>query len=241
MLLLGVGRPDMLEQVTAPDWWQRLPGAELLPVLPLEETAAERLLRAYLGATAGELAPAVRDALLSRAQGNPFFLAELLHLLVDRGALRREGDSWVLSGDVPSELLPAGVQSVLAARIDGLDGPSKGVLRDASVLGLRVTLSALEAVGRASGHGDPVVVRGAVATLVDRRLLEADADEETYRFGHTLVRDVAYAGLAKSERARRHAAAAAHARCRPTSSCRSASGTRRRWPPCIGSTRRKQS
>jgi class 3 adenylate cyclase/tetratricopeptide (TPR) repeat protein len=211
VLLLGIGRPDMLEQVAAPDWWQRLPGAELLPVLPLEETAAERLLRAYLGATAGELAPDIRDALLNRAQGNPFFLAELLHLLVDRGALRREGDSWVLSGDVPSELLPAGVQSVLAARIDGLEGPSKGVLRDASVLGLRVTLPALEAVGRASGHGDPVVVRSAVAALVDRRLLEADTDEQAYRFGHTLVRDVAYAGLAKSERARRHAAAAAHA------------------------------
>ena len=211
VLLVALGRPDMLDRVADPDWWERLPGAELLPVLPLEETAAERLLRAYLGAPAGELDARVRDALLSRAQGNPFFLAELLHLLVDRGALRREDDRWVLDADVPGELLPAGVQSVLAARIDGLDGPSKGVLRDASVIGLRITVGGLEAVGRASGHGDPVVVRQAVATLVDRRLLEADADDGTYRFGHTLVRDVAYAGLAKSERARRHAAAAAYA------------------------------
>ena len=103
------------------------------------------------------------------------------------------------------------MQSVLAARIDGLNGPAKGVLRDASVLGLRSTLSALEAVGGASGHGDPAVVRTAVAVLVDRRLLESDGDEDSFRFGHTLVRDVAYAGLAKAERARRHAAAAAHA------------------------------
>ena len=211
VLLVGLGRPDMLDAVGDPDWWEQLPAAELLPVLPLEETAAERLLRAYLGTTAGEIGDAVRDALLSRAQGNPFFLAELLHLLVDRGALRREGDRWVLDADLPEAVLPAGVQSVLAARIDGLDGPAKGVLRDASVLGLRMTLPALEAVGRASGHGDPVVVRSAVSTLVDRRMLEADADEGSYRFGHTLVRDVAYAGLAKAERARRHAAAAAYA------------------------------
>jgi class 3 adenylate cyclase/tetratricopeptide (TPR) repeat protein len=211
VLMLGLGRPDMLDSVAQPDWWERLPSGELLPVLPLEQTAAERLLRAYLGVPAGELDDTVRDALLSRAQGNPFFLAELLHLLVDRGALRREGDRWVLSSGVAEELLPAGVQSVLAARIDGLSGPAKGVLRDASVVGSRVTLPALQAVGRASGHGDPAVVQEALGVLVDRRLLESDSDEGTYRFGHTLVRDVAYAGLAKSERARRHAAAAAYA------------------------------
>jgi tetratricopeptide (TPR) repeat protein len=210
VLLLALGRPDMLG-IAGEGWWERLGDAELLPVLPLEETAAERLLKAYLGSTAGELDDAVRTALLSRAQGNPFFLAELLHLLVDRGALVREGDRWVLGADVPDDLLPAGVQSVLAARIDGLDGAAKGVLRDASVIGTHFSLPMLEAVGRASGHGAPDVVRTAVATLVERRLLEADADAQRLRFGHTLVRDVAYAGLAKAERARRHAAAAEYA------------------------------
>ncbi|MDT7546957.1 MAG: hypothetical protein QOE99_3067 [Actinomycetota bacterium] len=211
VLLVAMGRPDMLGPAAPTLWWERLPHVELLPLLPLEDSAAERLLRAYLGVATGDLDESVRAALLSRAQGNPFFLAELLHLLIDRGALVREGDSWVLGGELPDALLPAGVQSVLAARIDGLDGAAKGVLRDASVIGLRVTIPALEAVGRASGHGDPVVVQAAVRTLVERRLLEADADADAYRFGHTLVRDVAYAGLAKAERARRHAAAAEHA------------------------------
>jgi class 3 adenylate cyclase/tetratricopeptide (TPR) repeat protein len=217
VLLLGVGRPDMMELTTggvrasegggAP-WWHALPDPEVLPLLPLEERATERLLRAYLGSPTGEVDAPVRTALLSRAQGNPFFLAELLHLLVDRGALVRQEDRWVLAGEVPEGVLPAGVRAVLAARIDGLDGHAKGVLRDAAVLGLRVTVPGLVAVGKASGHGDPAVVRQAIATLVERRLLEADADEGSYHFGHTLVRDVAYAGLAKADRARRHAAAA---------------------------------
>ena len=210
VLLVGAGRPDVLQPVE-PDrtvWWEGLPDVELLPLLPLGQAATERLLRAYLGAPDDVLDASVRSALLSRAQGNPFFLAELLHLLVDRGALVREDGRWVLAGDLPEGLLPAGVQAVLAARIDGLEGPAKGVLRDASVLGLRVDLPGLLAVGRASGHGDPEVVRAAVATLLERRLLEVDGDVEVYRFGHTLVRDVAYAGLAKAERARRHAAAA---------------------------------
>ena len=205
VLLLALGRSEMLDVPGRPEWWLQLRDPELLPLTPLEDSSAERLLRAYLGSS--DIDVAVLDALLSRAQGNPFFLAELVHLLIDRGTLRRDGTRWVLDGEVPEDLLPAGVQAVLAARIDGLDGSAKGVLRDASVLGLRVTLPALEAVGRASGHGDPAVVRQAVQVLLDRRLFEPDS-EGGYRFAHTLVRDVAYAGLAKAERARRHAAAA---------------------------------
>lgn len=209
VLLLGVGRPDMLElPALSSPWWHGLPDVEVLPLLPLEQSASERLLRAYLGSPTGEVDASVRSALLTRAEGNPFFLAELLHLLVDRGALVREEERWVVAAQLPDGLLPAGVRAVLAARIDGLDGQAKGVLRDAAVLGLRVTVDGLVAVGRASGHGDPEVVRSAVARLVDRRLLEAESDEDSYRFGHTLVRDVAYAGLAKADRARRHAAAA---------------------------------
>ncbi|HVE75022.1 MAG TPA: AAA family ATPase [Mycobacteriales bacterium] len=212
VLLLCLGRPDML--TVADGWWQHLPAVELLPVLPLGDADSEGLLRAYLGGPAEGFDEQVRASLLARAQGNPFFLAELLHLLVDRGHLRREADSWVLQAAAPDQLLPAGVQSVLAARIDDLGGAAKGVLRDAAVLGLRVTPGGLAAVGRASAHGDPEVVARALDLLVERRLLEPDGDagvEPAYRFSHTLVRDVAYAGLAKAERARRHAAAAVFA------------------------------
>ena len=204
VLLLALGRTEMLDVPGRPQWWAET-HTELVPLAPLEPSAAERLLRAYLGTS--EVDDAVRTALLGRAQGNPFFLAELLHLLIDRGALVRVGTRWELQGEVPDDVLPAGVQAVLAARIDDLSGAAKGVLRDASVIGLRVTLPELEAVGRASGHGDPEVVRAAVTGLVERRLLEPEGD--AYLFSHTLVRDVAYAGLAKAERARRHAAAAA--------------------------------
>ncbi len=217
VLALVLGRPDMLDTAAgdgATPWWEALAGAELLTLAPLGERASERLLRAYLGVPDSAVDRRVREELLTRAQGNPFFLAELLHLLVDRGTLRRDGEQWVLDGDLgelTGAVLPAGVQAVLAARIDGLDGPAKGVLRDASVVGLTMGLPALEAVGRVSGHGQPDVVQRAVDVLVGRRLLEPLDGAGRYRFVHTLVRDVAYAGLAKVERARRHAAAAEHA------------------------------
>jgi class 3 adenylate cyclase/tetratricopeptide (TPR) repeat protein len=210
VLFVIVGRTDVL---TSP-WWDEMPDLETLPVAPLDESGSQRLLRAYLGGA--ELDPPTRDLLLSRAQGNPFFLGELLHLLVDRGLLRRVGDGWRLVGDLPQLMLPAGVQSVLAARIDDLDARSRALLRDASVIGSRFTpdmLSALEPANpdTVSSALDDVVARGIV-----RVIGEGGESAPSYSFIHALTRDVAYAGIPKAERARRHATVAGWAATSPT-------------------------
>ncbi len=221
-----------------------LPNAESLALAPLAEAASASLLRDYLGGA--ELDEAARSALLARVHGNPFFLTELLNLLVDRGVLHRGAKTgaaavtdvdtgvtetaaqsgtpgadtapgirrhpagaqqyaWVLEGSLPETTLPAGVQSVLAARIDDLDPIAKAVLRSASVLGSRFPADALPALE--DRRGDQV--RRALATLTERQLLRAPhPGEPMWTFVHPMARDVAYAGLPKVERARRHAAAA---------------------------------
>src|SRR6058998_2313505 len=148
-----------------------MPGLEVLPLAPLDDSAAERLLRAYLGGA--QLDPVTRDVLLGRAQGNPFFLAELLHLLVDRGLLRRVGEGWRLTGDLPREVLPAGVQAVLAARIDTLDPLARALLRNAAVAGTRFTVAMLLAL--APGLDDDDLVAG-LSELQARGLVNAVGD-----------------------------------------------------------------
>jgi class 3 adenylate cyclase/tetratricopeptide (TPR) repeat protein len=206
VLFVGVGRSDLLGE----PWWERLPDLEVLPVAPLDDAASERLLRAYLGGE--ELDESVRQLLLERAQGNPFFLAELLHLLVDRGLLRRVGGGWRLEGELPSEMLPAGVQAVLAARIDGLDPAARSALRDASVIGSRFTVELLHALEQQATVDD---VAASVRELVARGIVrpaEGEDDSSTFLFAHALARDVAYAGIPKADRARRHARVAVWAR-----------------------------
>ncbi len=205
VLFVTVGRPDLL---TA-SWWDGMPDLEVLPVAPLDDAASERLLRAYLGGA--ELDPETRELLLSRAEGNPFFLAELLHLLVDRGLLRRDGEGWRLTGELPRDVLPAGVQAVLAARIDDLSPAARTLLRDASVIGNRFTLEMLrslepmidEAADQFGVALDELLSRGIIRPV-------GDAGEVTphFVFTHALARDVAYAGMPKGERARRHATVA---------------------------------
>ncbi|HVW80651.1 MAG TPA: adenylate/guanylate cyclase domain-containing protein, partial [Mycobacteriales bacterium] len=205
VMFAAAGRPDLLST----SWWERLPDPELLPVSPLDDAASERLLRAYLDGA--ELDPRSRDLLLSRAQGNPFFLAELLHLLVDRGLLRREGEGWHLVGDLPREVLPAGVQAVLAARIDGLSPTARTLVREASVVGNRFTYGMLRALSPAD-TGEVDAVASGLDELVSRGIFRpvTDGSEAApqFVFTHALARDVAYAGIPKGERARRHAAVA---------------------------------
>ncbi len=180
-----------------------------LALAPLDESSAHRLLRAYLGG--GELADPLRSAMLSRAQGNPYFLAELLHLLVDRGLLLRDGDGWVASGPLPDAALPAAVQSVLAARIDGLDPEAKSVLRAASVLGIRFAAQALPVVDQRPEEE----VASALEELTRRQLVKPPKDGELWwTFTHPMARDVAYGSLPKVDRARRHARAALWAAAR---------------------------
>jgi predicted ATPase/class 3 adenylate cyclase len=195
ILLVLIGR----EPATIAD----VPSPREVMLEPLDKGTAHRLLRAYLGG--GDLADPLRSAMLSRAQGNPYFLAELLHLLVDRGLLQREGDSWVASGPLPADALPAAVQAVLAARIDGLDPTAKSVLRAASVLGLRFAAEALAVVDQRSDEE----VQAALTELTARQLVHPpNKGEIWWTFTHPMARDVAYGSLPKADRARRHARAA---------------------------------
>src|SRR3954471_14969496 len=200
VLHVSLGRSDVIGH----EWWDRLPEPELLPLAPLDDTASERLVRAYLGGA--DLDDTAREVLLGRAQGNPFFLSELLHLLVDRGVLRRIGDGWRLDGELPRDLLPAGVHAVLAARIDGLDPTARSLLRDASVIGGRFNADMLRAL---EPRLDDDTFGAAFDELVGRGILrpvgEVSGHPSSYVFAHALARDVAYAGIPKAERARRHA------------------------------------
>ena len=202
VLFVLVGRSEVVD--VALGWADALPDPQLLPVSPLEESSAERLLRAYLGGST--LDPQASALILDRAQGNPFFLAELLHLLVDRGLLRREGEQWQLAETLPDGVLPAGVHAVLAARIDDLDAPTKAALRDAAVIGPTFWLPAL----RAMSGAEEDVVDERLHTLADRGIVQ-HGPGGSWVFAHTLTREVAYAGVPKADRARRHAAVAAWA------------------------------
>ncbi|MFI1192700.1 adenylate/guanylate cyclase domain-containing protein [Micromonospora sp. NPDC020750] len=216
VLVLLLGRPELVRTAGA---LTRVADAEVHALPPLRGADAARLLTSYLGG--GKLPQPDADRLLITAQGNPFYLAELVTLLMERGALTAVADrsapanaGWRLApGSLGSRLLSRDLAAVLAARIDALPPDARSVLRDAAVVGDTVPAGALEALReqRAGWAGRPAAVVAveldrAVEELLQRRMLHRT--RTGYSFATPLMREAAYSGVSKAELAERHAALA---------------------------------
>src|SRR5262249_26107140 len=194
VLVVLLGRPEMVRTAGA---LTRLAGAEVHQLPPLRGADPARLLSTYLGG--GRLPAADTDRLLATAQGNPFYLAELVTLLLERGALTREANTWQLAPrSLSGRLLSRDLAAVLAARIDALPAQSRAVLRDAAVVGDSVPAAALAAVRQSTSDPRPGAVAAldlerALDELLHRRMLLRTRGG--YVFATPLLREAAYAGV----------------------------------------------
>src|SRR5439155_22960923 len=135
------------------------------------------------------------------AEGNPFFVEELVATLVDRGVLRRSDGGWSF-GELPADFhVPASVQAVLATRIDLLPAAEKAALQAAAVIG-RVfwTGPVCELLGGESPDFELLEKR----EFIRRRAGSSIAGAREYVIKHALTREVAYESLLKAKRAPLH-------------------------------------
>jgi class 3 adenylate cyclase len=94
----------------------------------------------------------VRDSILARAEGNPFFVEEVVRMLVERGVIVAQGERWVATAAVTATEIPETLHGLLLARIDQLPESAKRSLRIASVIGRQFPVRVLE---RVMGTDDP--------------------------------------------------------------------------------------
>jgi DNA-binding SARP family transcriptional activator len=201
LLVVATARPELAE--THPGFAAGREGTTAVSLQPLPEPEATRLIAGIL--PAAELPESLRREIVRMAEGNPFFLEEIVLRLLDTGAVVRDGDRWRVTAEAARIALPDTVHSLLAARIDALPPLEKRVLQEAAVVG-RVFWQAPLARALADAGG----VAEALLRLEDRGLVvtrptSALGGQTELQFRHALVRDVAYAGLPKSRRARAHA------------------------------------
>src|SRR5205823_6117549 len=121
---------------------------------PLPPVNADAFLQALLGDDPS-LAP-LKQLLVARTEGNPFFLEESVRTLVETGVLVGEPGAYRLADALPTVQVPATVQAVLAARIDRLPPEAKRLLQTAAVIGSEVPVPLLQAIAElpeAALHG----------------------------------------------------------------------------------------
>ena len=197
LLLVATARPEFLEQ--RPGWGARVHGM-VVEVEALSPEDAVRMLDELLG---GILPAGLREVVVRRAEGNPFFVEELLGTLIDRQLLERQNGSWLLA-DLPSDfVVPDTVQAVVAARVDLLEPDEKQALQAASVIGRIFWAGPVyELVPQAKPDLRVLEERD----FIRRRPGSSIAGDREYTIKHALTREVAYASLPKARRARLHAA-----------------------------------
>jgi class 3 adenylate cyclase/tetratricopeptide (TPR) repeat protein len=197
ILLLCLARPELLNNRPT---WARTPGAVTLQLEPLGSEPSRELARHLLvpAATSG-----FEDTIADVADGNPFFLEEIVTMLQEQGAISPDD----MESDLSRVAIPPTISALLAARIDRLEPAGRQVLERAAVLGLAFALGDVSGLLPDTSEVD---VGATLRDLAQRDFVVADAETpgEGYRFRHALTREAAYDAIPKSVRVRLHTAAA---------------------------------
>ncbi|MFL5353904.1 ATP-binding protein [Archangium sp.] len=200
LLVLCTARPEFFER--RPDW-ARVPFHTRLELRPLSQEDSHRLVEELLRKVEN-IPPALHELVLSRAEGNPFYLEELIQMLLEEGVILPEGERWrVEPGRLTTLKVPPTLSGVLQARLDSLPPHEREVLQRASVVG---RLFWDEALAWMEGNGNPPPrLQEALGALQERELIfeqssPAFAGTREYIFKHAIVREVAYESVLKRER-----------------------------------------
>ncbi|MBI5157597.1 MAG: AAA family ATPase [Acidimicrobiia bacterium] len=196
LLLMTPARPEVFDR--RPAWRAEGSRTRAVVVTPLDPDQAKRLAGRLLADA--RLPIEESAAVAGRADGNPFFMEELVRQL----SLRRTD-----SGHDDHPELPATIQGVISARIDLLRPRERRVLQAASIMGRIFWPSA---VAELTGLGDDEIetALGRLESLhmVRRNLRSSLQGEAEYLFQHSLISETAYGRLARADLARMHGALA---------------------------------
>jgi class 3 adenylate cyclase len=172
----------------------RTPAAQSIALVPLGDSELKALVEELLGhdRSVQKLGATIR----SRVGGNPFFAAEIVRDLDERGVLVGERGSYVCHTDLAEVTVPANLQATIGARIDRLDRKAKRALCAAAVIGSRFDTDLLTELGV-----EPTVDELISAELVDQVRYTPQAE---FAFRHPLIRTVAYESQLKADRVDAH-------------------------------------
>ncbi len=152
------------------------------------------------------LPPELADFLPARSQGNPFFLEELIHNLLEEGCIERRGEEIAVCRALEEAGLPGNIQGIVLSRIDRLDEPTRLTTKAASVIGRTFAYPVLRATHPVLA-GEDNALRQQLSSLevLDIVLVDTPLPEPVYTFQHAIIHEVAYSTLLFAQRRDLHA------------------------------------
>jgi DNA-binding SARP family transcriptional activator/tetratricopeptide (TPR) repeat protein len=185
ILLVCLARPDLLEAV--PSWAIPQPNRRIIVLEPLNDAESHELVDAR--DPGAKLGPAERNRAIAAAEGNPFFLEQIV----------------AVSATGADASLPLSVHAILAARIDRLEYGERSLLGLAAVAGRSCRR---QEVAELMDEADRRDIDTHLASLVHKQLIRPGRPEidgrDSFRFAHALIREAAYDAMPKQLRAELH-------------------------------------
>ena len=203
LLVLAFTRPTLFARRT--DWGRTDGIHQRIDLAPLGKDTS-RLLVNELLKKLPEIPAAITELLTSSAEGNPYYMEELVKMLIDQGAIQTRtgtGETWAVNAErLLVTQVPPTLTGVLQVRLDGLPAPEKRALQQASVVGAVFWDQALAAIETQAVDQLPA--------LVQRELTLPRADAvldglREYAFHHQLLHQVTYDTVLKRHRRQGHA------------------------------------
>lgn len=193
ILLLLLYRPEYTHQWGSKSYYR------LITLGQLSTSTSAELVAAIL--EGGNVVPELRDLILNRAAGNPLFMEELTHSLLQNGSIQKKDDRFVLARDVSSDQVPDTIQGIIAARMDRLEESLKRIMQVAAVIGREFAFRILETITEMKEELKSGLVNLQGLEFIYEKSLFPDLE---YIFRHALVQEVAYNSLLINRRKEIH-------------------------------------
>lgn len=170
-----------------------------LEIANLSSSETEHLIESML--QTDELPDGLGDFVQAKAEGNPFFLGELLNALVESRVLVSRGEGWELERDLGEVTIPTTIEGLVQSRLDRLAPDCRRLLQEASVIGRVVPSDLLREVA-----SEPERLDDQLAELTGVGILHVHRGREgiDYSFNHALTQTVAYGSLLRKDRVAIH-------------------------------------
>lgn len=165
-----------------------------LNLRPLDETGSRQLLANLLHVE--DLPEKVRALIMQKADGNPFYVEEIIRSLLDSQLVVRENSHWRATRDIENISVPDTLVGVITARLDRLNDHAKRAVQAAAVIGRQFEFETLKAIYANSDELD-----GALIELERRELVreKARTPQRVYQFKHALTQETAYDSLLRRQ------------------------------------------
>jgi class 3 adenylate cyclase/tetratricopeptide (TPR) repeat protein len=139
----------------------------------------------------------LRNFIQRKAEGNPFYLEEVINSLIETETLIEKENTWVLNRPLTGIDIPTTIQGVISARLDRLEKETKRILQEASVIGRVFLYEILKRITELKEQIDRSLHVLERLDLIRTRTLDPDLE---YIFKHALTQEVVYNGLLKKDR-----------------------------------------